>query len=597
MIGRVLMADKRSTEIDRQIAGMDAEQLPANPGRLHGPRHFAGLYASENVAGTEFVFGATFVILGADIVDVIIGLAIGNALAVLTYRFITAPIAVRTRMSVYTYLNRTTGRLMTWLYNAANAIVFAIISAAMITVSATALRLVFGFPAQTEAYPTNWGFVIIAVAFGSVAVLVAAFGFNALAEFASICGPWLMVMFVTGGMVMVPMVAETVTGSTVVSSWGEFINIGGEGVFTGSTPDGSEGIGLLGIIGYSWAANSFAHAGLIDMSLFRYAKKSWYGYLSATGMFLGHYVAWLAAGFMGAATAAITTTSITVLEPGDVAFQALGYAGFVTVIVGGWTTANANLYRAGLAGQGAFPRLSRQRVTLMVGVIVLVASVFPFVYRGYLSLVTYVGVLLVPIGGILFAEHYILPRLGLTTFWARYKGVQNIPALVAWGAALTFAGVMIAFDLIPVYFLFIFGWVIALVVYVLLARVSGAKEQYPEQVAEDAFFQARVEQMHAREAATAPDEAGTKDLRGMNKLLRAAWIVVLAAVFVSGLLVLVASPDMAIYTAQRDQFHVIAAVGTVLYFVLAYWELRRRKAFAGQVADQAAATTHGSHAV
>lgn len=590
------MAKKRAAEIDRQIAGMDAEQLPANPRRLHGSRHFAGLYASENVAGTEFVFGATFVILGAEIVDVIIGLAIGNALAVLTYRFITAPIAVRTRMSVYTYLNRTMGRLMTWLYNAANAIVFAIISAAMITVSATALRLVFGFPAQTEAYPTNWGFVIIAVAFGSVAVLVAAFGFNALAEFASICGPWLMVMFITGGMVMIPMVAETVTGSTVVSSWGEFINIGGEGVFTGRTPDGAEGIGLLGIIGYSWAANSFAHAGLIDMSLFRYAKKSWYGYLSATGMFLGHYVAWLAAGFMGAATAAITTTSITVLEPGDVAFQALGYAGFVTVIVGGWTTANANLYRAGLAGQGAFPRLSRQRVTLMVGVIVLLASVFPFVYRSYLSLVTYVGVLLVPIGGILFAEHYILPRLGLTTSWARYKGVQNVPALVAWGAALVFSAVMIVFDLIPVYFLFVFGWVIALVVYVLLARVSGAAEKYPEQVAADAFFQERVEKFYAEEALNVPDEAEMKDRRGLTKALRAAWIIVLAVILVNGLLVLVASPDMATYTSQRDRFFVFAAVGTVLYFVLAYWELRRRQAFAGRVAVEAAATTRGSHA-
>lgn len=450
----------------------------------------------------------------AELVDVIIGLAIGNALAVLTYRFVTAPMAIRTRMSVYTYLNRTTGRLMTWLYNAANAIIFAIIAAAMITVSATALRLVFGFPAQTEAYPTNWGFIVIAMAFGSVAVLVAAFGFNALAEFASICGPWLMVMFVTGGMTMIPVVAESVTGSPVVSSWQEFIHVGGEGVFTGRTPEGAEGIGLLGIIGYSWAANSFAHAGLIDMSLFRYAKKSWYGYLSGTGMFLGHYVAWLAAGFMGAATAAITTTSITVLEPGDVAFQALGYAGFVTVIVGGWTTANANLYRAGLAGQGVFPRLSRQRVTLIVGIVVLVASVFPFVYRSYLSLVTYVGVLLVPIGGILFAEHYILPRLGLTTSWARYKGVQNVPALVAWGAAPVFSAVMIVFDLMPVYFLFVFGWVIALVVYVLLARVSGAAEKYPEQVAADAFFQERVDNFHAQAAAIMPAETELKDRRG-----------------------------------------------------------------------------------
>src|SRR5690625_4734085 len=136
---------------------------------------------------------------------------------------------------------------------------------------------------------------------------------------------------------------------------------------------------------------------------------------------------------MGAAAAAITKTSITVLEPGQVALEALGYAGFAVVIIGGWTTANANLYRAGLAGQGVFPRYSRAKATLIIGGLVVVAAVFPFVYRGYLNLVTYAGITLVPIGGILFAEYWLLPRLGMTRSWARYKGVQNTPALLAWG--------------------------------------------------------------------------------------------------------------------------------------------------------------------
>ena len=142
--------------------------------------------AAENVAGTEFIFGATFVILGASMVDVLIGLLIGNLLAVLTFRFLTAPIAVQTRMSVYTYLSRIAGGATSKLFNGVNAFLFAIISAAMITVSATAVRRVVGFPAQTEAYPTHVGFIIMVVLFSLVAVLVAAFGFNALAEFATI---------------------------------------------------------------------------------------------------------------------------------------------------------------------------------------------------------------------------------------------------------------------------------------------------------------------------------------------------------------------------------------------------------------------------
>lgn len=573
------MAKTPAAEVDRQIAGMDAEQLPAGKHELHGPGHFAGLYASENVAGTEFVFGATFVTLGAGIVDVLIGLAVGNALAVLSYRFITTPIATRTRLSVYTYLHQIAGRLMSWLFNAANAIIFAVISAAMITVSATALRRIFSFPEQTESYPTNWGFVVLAVVFGSVAVLVAAFGFNALAEFASICGPWLMVMFATGGMALLPAVAEAVTGSTTLTSWHEFVQIGGSAVFTGQTPGGEEGIGLLGVIGYSWAANSFAHFGLIDMSLFRYAKKNWYGYLSSMGMFLGHYVAWISAGFMGAATAAIARTSITVLEPGDVAFQALGYAGYATVIVGGSTTANANLYRAGLAGQSVFPRLSRARVTLIVGLIVVTASVFPFVYRGYLSLVTYAGLLLVPVGGIIFAEHYILPRLGLTRFWARYKGVRNAPALLAWGITLALAAVPIALDIMPVYFAFPPAWIIAILLYTLFAKKAGAAKQYPEAEVADEFFQERVDVFHAKQAEIAPTDVDTRDRRKLTKVLKMVWIAALAMVFVDALILLFSSSDVASYMAQRDQFYVIASAGTVIYFVCAYWELRRRRAF------------------
>lgn len=574
---------KPTAEIDRQIAATDAEQLPAGKHELHGPGHFAGLYASENVAGTEFVFGATFVALGAGIVDVLIGLAVGNALAVLSYRFITAPIATRTRLSVYTYLHRIAGRQMSWLFNAANAVIFAIISAAMITVSATALRRIFGFPEQTAAYPTNWGFVVLAVVFGAVSVFVVAFGFNALAEFASICAPWLMVMFATGGMVLLPAVAEAVTGSPALTSWHEFIQIGGSAVFTGQTPGGGEGIGLLGVIGYSWAANSFAHMGLIDMSLFRYAKKNWYGYLSGTGMFLGHYIAWISAGFMGAATAAITRTSITVLEPGDVAFQALGYAGYATVIIGGWTTANANLYRAGLAGQSVFPRLSRARVTLIVGLIVVTASVFPFVYRGYLSLVTYAGIVLVPVGGIIFAEHYLFPRLGRTRFWARYKGVRNTPALLSWGVTLALAGLMIGLDIIPAYFAFPPAWVIAILLYTVLAKRAGAAKQYPEAEAADEHFQERVDVFHKKQAELAHAESGTRDRRTLTNALRVVWIAALAVVLVDALVVLFSSTDVTSYMAQRNQFYLIASAGTVIYFVCAYWELRRKRAFTGVV--------------
>lgn len=593
------MTENSVADVDRRIAGMDAEQLPAAEHEQHGPGHFAGLYAAENVAGTEFIFGATFVSLGASVVNVLIGLALGNLLAVLSFRFLAAPMGVRTRLSVYTYLDRVAGGVTSKLYNGVNAVVFAIISAAMITVSATALRIIFGFPAQEEAYPTSWGFIILALAFGSVAVLVAAYGFNALAEFASICAPWLMVMFATGGLVLIPALADSVIGTTTLSSWSEFLDIGGSAVFTGTTPSGEAGITLLGITLYAWAANSFAHTGLIDMSLFRYAKKSWYGYMSATGMFLGHYMAWISAGFMGAATAAIVSTSIDVVEPGTVAFQALGYAGLVTVIIGGWTTANANLYRAGLAGQGAFPRMSRQRVTLIAGVIVVLAALFPFIYRGYLDLVTYAGILLVPIGGILLSEHYLLPRLGMTTFWARYKGSRNSPALLAWGIPVALAIVTLVLDLAEVYFLVPVAFVLSVALYLGLARMMGATRQYPDGEASDALFAERVQVFQAHQAEKAPTDVDTTDRRALSTVLLVVWIVDLVVILAGAVFVLFFSPDLAAYTANRDQFFWIAGTGTVIYFLAAYWRLRRTKSFAQRAVaehDNTAAADERVHA-
>ena len=35
--------------------------------------------------------------------------------------------------------------------------------------------------------------------------------------------------------------------------------------------------------------------GMADLSLFRFARKSWYGIASAAGMFIGHFMAWIAA--------------------------------------------------------------------------------------------------------------------------------------------------------------------------------------------------------------------------------------------------------------------------------------------------------------
>ncbi|MGB7448352.1 MAG: hypothetical protein WA892_04405, partial [Ornithinimicrobium sp.] len=274
--------------------------------------------------------------------------------------------------------------------------------------------------------------------------------------------------------------------------------------------------------------------------------------------------------------------SIVDIEPGNVAFQALGYAGLVVVVVAGWTTANANLYRSGLAAQGVVPTLSRRKATLIIGVIVLVASAFPFVYRNYLIFITYSGITLVPVGGIIFASYWVLPRLGMTTFWAGHKGVTNTPALLAWGITLALAACAVGFGLMPVYFAFVPAFILSIVLYVVFAKMMGAAESYPEGEAEDERFNERVDAFHAEQAKRAPTDIDTKDRSSLSKGLRVLWIVALVVIFAMALFVLLGSPDVGAYTDHRDQFFWVAGIGTLVYFAAAYWELRRRKAVAEQ---------------
>ncbi|GMG84499.1 membrane protein [Paralimibaculum aggregatum] len=567
----------------KPVSELDDEQLPVPKHRLHGPGHFLGLYGSEHVAATEFVIGAAFVAMGATIEDILIGLLIGNTLAVLSFWLITAPIAVKMRLSLYSYLDHYMGDLVPRIYNGANVLIFVAISAAMITVSATAVRVLFDIPPQTYPYPSNVYFALIAGSASIIAVVVAYYGFNVVAEFATICTPWLMVMFTAGGMVLIPALNETLTGYTTLSSFSDFVNLAGATVFTGINAEGEPGIGLIEVIGFAWAANTFAHFGLVDMALLRYAKKSVYGLCTATGMMFGHYVAWISAALMGAATASIMKLSVAVVSPGDVAYYALGATGFVIVIIAGWTTANPNLYRAGLAAQAVFPSVPRQKVTLAVGAVVVVGSCFPFIYRSILPILAYAGLVLVPIGGIVFAEQRVFQRMGLKSNWHRLKGAKdNMPALMTWGICLVFGFGLDFLNIIPFVYLFLPTWLLSIILYTVLAKRAGAGQSYPEAEKREADFNRRVEEYHAK-LARKEGHSEVKDTSLLTKGIRAVWIVIgLLVPAVLAWRVLFNSPDLYAYYVNRELFYDVTIWCTLIYFVFAWWGLQRSKALQRQ---------------
>ena len=101
------MADQESGN-----SGGEFEREPVPDSALLGAGKFWGMYAGEHAAGTEFMIGPLFLAAGASLQDLILGLLLGNFLAVLTWRFLVVPIAMAKRMTLYYQLERIAGCLL-----------------------------------------------------------------------------------------------------------------------------------------------------------------------------------------------------------------------------------------------------------------------------------------------------------------------------------------------------------------------------------------------------------------------------------------------------------------------------------------------------
>jgi cytosine permease len=478
-----------SSELEnRAIKALDKlyefEHEPVSEDKLQPGRHFAGMFAGEHVAGTEFVIGALFVAWGVNAFDIFVGLLIGNALAVLTWTFVCAPIAVQTRLTLYWYLRKIAGPVTTTIYNILNAILFCILAGCMITVSASAVRIPLGIPAQTNWYPQDFRFVLVVIVVGAVVVTLAILGFKRLAQFSEVCSPWMFLMFIAGAIAMFPFLAARADVGKI-QSFGDLVTVAKLVIWTGKTPAGTPPISFWQVTAFAWICNLAMHGGLSDMAILRYAKKASYGLHTAFGMYLGHYLAWICAGVMGAAAAMILNTTISKIDAGEVATQALGVSGIIAVVLAGWTTSNPTLYRAGLAFQAVTPGWPRWLVTLVAGIATTAVACFPFVFTKLLDFVGYYGLLLMPVGAIVFVEHWIFPKIGFTQFWvSKKKLLFSWPALLSWGLAIAVAIVLEQKGIIHLLYLFVPVWILTSVLYIIFAGAAGARETLPE-LAED----------------------------------------------------------------------------------------------------------------
>ena len=413
------------------VAGGEFEREPVPTSKLKSWKSFIGMYAGEHAAGTEFMIGPLFLTAGVSAFDLIIGLIIGNLLAVLSWRFLTAEVAIKNRLTLYFQLEKISGKNLVTGYNLANGILFCFLAGSMITVSATAVGIPFDMPMPklTDTMPNGATWVIIVILIGAVISLIASKGYDTVSKAANWMSPFIVLAFLVAGIVALSQLG--------VNSFSDFWAIWGDGAepFPGQIK-----YTFWHVVIWSWFANAAMHIGMSDLSVLRFAKTTKAGWTTAAGMYVGHYMAWIAAALLYAvylkspeALTFLSNGEAPPVAPGPLANNAIGLFGIIAVVLAGWTTANPTIYRAGLAFQAIMPKLSTFWVTIIAGTVATIAGLFPAFAMKLLGFVALYGFILAPFGAVIVFEHFFAKKFGIKKNYAELAGIKfNKAVFYAW---------------------------------------------------------------------------------------------------------------------------------------------------------------------
>lgn len=460
------MFEKLSARLEQV---QEFENTPVPPSRWKNNWSFVGMYAGEHTAGTEFVIGPLFVAHGVSAGALIWGLLLGNILAMLSWAFLCAPIAVKERITLYYKLEQICGKNLTILYNLVNALMFCFLAGSMIAVSATAVGIPFGLPMAnlSDWLPNSFMWIIIVIVVGLITTLVAMLGYDTISRFAGYAAPWMPLVFIAAAIAVLPELG--------VTSLGNFWDIAQSKIWTGVPLEGQSKFTFWHVLFFAWFCNMAMHIGMSDLSILRYAKSWKAGFGSISGMFIGHYFAWLASGILYALFLQSNQGSLE-FAPGPIAYYAAGVAGAACVIIAGWTTANPTIYRAGLAVQAVMPKARTWKVTLIVGIVTTLAACFPALVMRLLDFVALYGLILMPMGAIIFIDVWLFPRLGLRSNLAAMANLNwNWAAALTWFITLASCLALNFIGGIEIFFLGLPGWFIAVILYLGLNYVYQPK--------------------------------------------------------------------------------------------------------------------------
>ena len=115
-------------------------------------------------------------------------------------------------------------------------------------------------------------------------------------------------------------------------------------------------------------------------------------------------------------------------------------------------------------------------MTLITGGIATIAGMFPAIAMKLLGFVALYGLILMPMGAVIFVDFWLIRKFGLRSYYAELSGKTfNWAAGLAWFVTLGTAWALVKFAGIQIYFVSLPGWFVAAALYIVLSKFYQKK--------------------------------------------------------------------------------------------------------------------------
>lgn len=326
-------------------------------------------------------------------------------------------------------------------------------------------------PNSDDLIVSNFEVALVIILTGAFTTVVAAFGYKVV-ELVSYF--LTLPMFAALGYIVIKSVSELSSANGNAS----FADVSSKVVYNGVASEGQEKLSFIGVVLLAFIQDQIVHLGMLDLTLLRFAKTANAGWMSAFGMYLGHYFLWIGAGFLFQANVAATGSED--ILPGPAAWRVAGVPGLLAILFAGWSTANPFLYAGGLALKSAVSivsdvDVSSRTITAVMGVISTILALLPIVVNNFLQFLAFAGGIITPVGAVVFTDTFILPRMKLQSEYSFSKGrdcqTVNLADTLTWVIVTIISEVNIIWAVVPFYWTPVFAFPMAMVFYIGLGQV------------------------------------------------------------------------------------------------------------------------------